>query len=597
MMSLLDLPIDAAHVLRKKNAIRQELLGQPHLLEKRIAVLGGSTTAEVVDQLEIFLLARGIRPVFYQGEYHQYYEEALFPSEALKLFRPELVYLHTTVMNVRQFPAMTDDAAAVENLLSAQLAHFRSVWDGIAKNLQCPVVQNNFEQPWYRPLGNLDGSDDRGRARFVSRLNEGIAQEAGKRNDVHLFDLHYLSARLGLDRWFNPRLWYLYKYAMDLEMIPHLAHALSAHIAALWGKTHKGLVLDLDNTLWGGVIGDDGVEGIQLGAENAEAEAYADFQRYVRALRERGVVLAVCSKNEMAAAQAGFAHPNSVLKLTDFSAFRANWETKSQNVEAIAADINIGLDSLVFVDDNPAERELVQAQLPSIAVPDVGEDVTEFIRLLDRAVLFETASISTEDLRRSEFYSGNRQRVEQQAQFASYEDFLKSLEMTAEIRPFDKPNLERIVQLINKTNQFNLTTKRCTPSEVEHMASDGNHIALYGRLQDKFGDNGLVTVVAGEIRGDELHIHLWLMSCRVLKRGMEQAMFQQLCLLAQERKISNIIGYYLPTAKNNMVAGLYAELGFTKVTETEKETLWRFDLSHFTPESEQPIRVIDHGIL
>jgi len=586
-------PLDAAFLLRKKNAIKQELLShtalQKGLLTKRIAVLGGSTTAEVVDQLEIFLLSQGIQPIFYQSEYNKYYEDALFPDETLKNFKPDLVYLHTSAMNITHFPDMMDTSEDVEQLLASELSHFQSVWNGIAKNLQCTIIQNNFEQPWHRPLGNLDGTDYRGRSRFVTRLNELLAQAAAQRSDLHIHDLHYLSARLGIDNWFSPRLWYLYKYAMSMEMIPQLAHSLSALVASLWGKSRKCLVLDLDNTLWGGVIGDDGIEGIQVGAETAEAEAFADFQRYVSSLKKRGIILAVCSKNDEANALSGFAHPDSVLTVADFAAFKANWEPKSQNVQAIAAEINIGLDSLVFADDNPAEREIVRAQLPLVSVPELGGDVTEFIRILDRAALFETPSISADDVQRSGQYRENLQRSGEQAQFASYDDFLKSLVMTADIQPFNAMYMERITQLINKTNQFNLTTRRYTQPEVEKMALSDHFITLYGRLQDKFGDNGLISVVAGEIKSSqshqrELHLNLWLMSCRVLKRGMEAAMFEQLCRLAKEQQVRKIVGYYLPTAKNNMVKNLYGELGFSKTNETATETVFEFDFSHTLPQ-------------
>lgn len=597
LLSYFEQPLDAALLLRKKKSIRQELLANQNLLTKRIAVLGGSTTAEVVDQLEIFLLSHGIQPIFYQSEYNKYYEDALFPDDTLKNFKPELVYLHTSLMNIANFPDMTETKESVEQLLSNQLSHFQSVWDGISKNLGCPIIQNNFEQPWHRPLGNLDGSDYRGRSRFVVRLNEMFAAEAEQRSDLYINDIHYLSARLGIDNWFSPRMWYLYKYALSMEMIPQLVFSLSALMASVWGKSHKCLVLDLDNTLWGGVIGDDGLEGIQIGSVTAEAEAFADFQRYVANLKKRGIILAVCSKNDEVNAQSGFAHSDSVLTLSDFAAFKANWEPKSENVQLIASDINIGLESLVFVDDNPAERDIIRTQIPVVTVPEIGSDVTEFIRILDRAALFETPSLSADDIQRSGQYQGNLQRTVRQAQFASYDDFLASLEMKADIQPFNAMYMERITQLINKTNQFNLTTKRYTQTEVEKMAASENCLTLYGRLQDKFGDNGLISVVAGEIKESEaqqkeLHIHLWLMSCRVLKRGMEQAMFAQLCRLAKAKQIQKIIGYYYPTPKNKMVSDLYQTLGFSKVNEMETETVWALELGKNLAEVKQFIEVV-----
>jgi len=587
---------DSATLLRKKAAIKQELLLTPGLLEKRIAVLGGSTTAEVVDQLELALLMRGIRPVFFQGEYAQYYQEALSPSAALQAFKPDIVYLHTTAVNITAYPSISDSQQEVEALTQQQLGHWQQVWECLARQHACTIIQNNFEQPWFRPLGNLDGTDTRGRSRFVSQLNEKMIQATSQRSDVVIHDIHYLSARIGLDRWFNPRLWYWAKYAVDMEVIPLLANQLAAVMASVWGQSAKALVVDLDNTLWGGVVGDDGVEGIQLGADSATGEAYQDFQRYLQVLRQRGVLLAVASKNDESIARAAFSHPDNLLRTEDFAAFKAHWEPKPESLRAIAREVNIGVDSLVFVDDNPAERALVRQQLPGVNVPEMGDDVTEYIRILDQAALFETSSLSPEDLQRADQYQHNAQRESRQGQFASYEDFLKSLQMRAEIAPFSPLYMDRITQLINKTNQFNLTTRRYTQIQVEQMAANESYVTLYGRLQDTFGDNGLVAIIAGEIKQAELHLDLWLMSCRVLKRGMEQAMFEQLCKQARRKKINRLVGYYFPTAKNAMVAKLYQELGFILLKENAEGSVWTFDVSINAAAPEHFIRVNDEKV-
>ena len=595
------MPLDAAWLLRKKKSLRQDLLNQAGLLEKRIAVLAGSTSAEVVDQLELALLLRGIRPVFFRGEYGQYYQEALAPSPALRDFRPDLVYLHTSAVNIQRYPQLTDSPDQIDSLLQQQVAHFQQVWEALAQQHRCTIIQNNMELPWYRPLGNLDGSEPRGRTRFVMRLNEALLQATSQRNDMVLHDIHYLSARIGIDRWFNPRLWYWAKYAMDMEVIPLLAQQLAALMASVWGKSAKALVLDLDNTLWGGVVGDDGLQGIALGADSAAGEAHQDFQRYLASLRERGLLLAVASKNEEAIAREAFSHPDSVLQLKDFAAFQAHWNPKPGSVQAIAAELNIGVDSLVFVDDNPAERDLMRQQLPQVTVPELGEEVTDFIRILDQAALFETLALSTEDLQRNEQYRANLQREAQLQTALDYPSFLRSLQMQAEIAPFSTLYLDRITQLVHKTNQFNLTTRLCQSAEIAQMIQGPDWITLYGRLQDRFGDNGLVSVVAGEIQQDQLqlqlHLRLWLMSCRVLKRGMEQAMFHQLCERARARGITVIVGYYLPTAKNAMVANMYQELGFslqknTAAQNTVQQSIWHYDLKNHFPPAVDSIEVI-----
>ena len=344
-------------------------------------------------------------------------------------------------------------------------------------------------------------------------------------------------------------------------------------------ESKKCLVLDLDNTLWGGIIGDDGVQNLILGRDHPVGEAFLDFQRYVKDLQRRGVILAVCSKNDPENAKEGFSHPDSILKLEDFSAFKANWNPKPENLREIAAELNIGLDSLVFVDDNPAERALVADQLPEVAVPDVGSDVSRFAEVLEHERYFEVDKVVQDDLNRSAYYNSNAQRSTYQAGFRNYGEFLASLEMTAEIGPFSSVYLERITQLINKTNQFNLTTKRYTSAEVEAISRNPGFITLYGRLADRFGDNGLVSVLIGCVTGETVEVDLWLMSCRVLNREMEFAMFDALVEQCQARGIRRIVGVYSPSKKNSMVAGHYAGLGFTRVSESSgDQELWHYDV-------------------
>jgi FkbH-like protein len=339
--------------------------------------------------------------------------------------------------------------------------------------------------------------------------------------------------------------------------------------------------------LWGGVIGDDGVERIKIGRETPVAEAFTAFQEYCLELRKRGVLLAVCSKNNEDVAKEGFTHPDSVLRLEHFSAFKANWLPKHENILSIAAELNLGVDSFVFVDDNPAERALVAAQLAMVAVPDVGSDVSKFTSVIQAAQYFEPFRISVEDLQRAEQYAANSERQALQSKFANYGEYLDSLNMTAEIDCFAREYLERIAQLTNKTNQFNLTTRRFTFAEIEAMASSSHHVTLYGRLSDEFGDNGLVSVVIGRIEADLLHVDLWLMSCRVLNREMELAMLDKLVEQAQKRNISAIKGYYIRTAKNGMVADHYQKLGF-RCESRDKEgqsSEWTLPISAYDPKT------------
>ena len=373
---------------------------------------------------------------------------------------------------------------------------------------------------------------------------------------------------------------------MSIQAIPMLAHSIASIINAITGRSRKCLVLDLDNTLWGGVIGDDGLGGIRIGKETPISEAYTEFQQYVVALKDRGVILAVCSKNDEVNAREGFSHPDSVLALKDFSDFRANWEPKHENIREVAKYINIGIDSLVFADDNPVERDIVRAQEPQVAVPELGNNVAKYIDVLDKSGLFEAISLSSDDLQRSSYYSANAARESIQASYENYGDFLCSLKMTAEIKLVTPVYIERVTQLINKTNQFNVTTQRYTQAEVDIIAADSRYIPLYGRLQDKFGDNGLISVMIGMIQGDKLILDVWLMSCRVLKRGMEAAMLDQMVAVAHSREIKSIIGYYYPTAKNSMVSNLFEDMGFQQLTMHEsKATSWELNIEEYVPKN------------
>jgi FkbH-like protein len=593
MKELLAYPFDPNILLRKKKALRRVLLEQPELVGKRIAILGGSTTAEVKDMLELFLLREGIRPEFYESEYNKYYEDVMFSNPKLKEFKPEIAYLHTTSANITRFPSPWEGEEEAASLAQSEFSRFKGLWDRLAGEYGCVVIQNNFEAPHYRLLGSLDSYAVAGRTRFINRLNQMLADHARNTQGLYLHDLNYLAAWFGLSRWYDRQFWYSYKYAMNYEAIPWLAHCVASIVKAALGRGKKCLVLDLDNTLWGGVIGDDGLEGIQIGKETAEAEAYTEFQEYVKGLKERGVILAVCSKNEEKTAREGLGHPDCILKPDDFAAIKANWDPKHRNVLDIARELNIGADSLVFVDDNPVEREDVRRQAPMVAVPEMGSNVAQYINILDKTGYFEAVALSPEDLKRGALYSENARRAGEEKAFASYDDFLKSLEMTAEIQPFVPLYFDRITQLTNKSNQFNLTTRRYTEAEIEAAASDQRRIALYGRLTDRFGDNGLVSVVIGAVEGSELQVELWLMSCRVLKRGMEEAMLDALAARALSHGVKIIKGFYYQTAKNGMVSQMYGGLGFTRTELKENgDSTWRLEIGPDTRPRNRFIRVL-----
>jgi FkbH-like protein len=589
----LEYPFDCIKILRKKRSFKRELSKKSGLMDISIAILGGSTTSELKDLLEVFLLKEGFRPEFYQSEYNQFFEDLMFENRLLNEFQPELIYLHTSMVNINSFPNIGENKATIEKSIEKEFSKYKELWQQIEKKFNCPVIQNNFELPRDRPLGNLDCSDIHGRTNYILRLNHLFSEYAREHKNFHINDIFYLSSWVGLDKWHDKTLWYSTKYAISLEVLPFFAHNIAKIIKALLGKSQKCLVLDLDNTIWGGIIGEQGQDGLEIGKDTPIGEAFTEFQNYIKELKQRGIILAVCSKNDLAVAKEGFSHPDSILQLEDITVFKANWEPKHENIKSIAREINIDLGSLVFLDDTPAEREIVSAQTPSVKVPNLGNDVTRYIEILDQCGFFEAVSISKEDLKRNRLYGENIKRQELVSRFENYDEFLESLEMKAEIQPFSSLYLDRITQLINKTNQFNLTSKRYTFSQVESISKNPQHITLYGRLADKFGDNGLISVMIGDICSDEITVSLWLMSCRVIKRGMEYAMFDQFIKASLNQGVKNIKGLYLKSPKNNMVKNLYQDLGFKQDNFKDNgDSSWVCEISSSYKQKNKWIKVL-----
>ena len=581
LLNCLEFPLDNESILRKKKSIKKQLLGVGHKIEKNIAILGGSTTAEIKNILDLFLLKKGIQANFYESEYNQFYEDALFNNSKLTAFKPDIIYIHTSHVNILNFPEINDSEAVVNSLLDREIERFRSVWQSLSQ-YNCAIIQNNFDLPADRSLGNLDFSEVQGKTHFINRLNLAFAKESRAIANLYINDINYLSANMGIRHWFDRNLWYLAKYALSYMAIPCLALNLSNIVNAIFGQTKKCLVLDLDNTLWGGVIGDDGIHGITLGKETALGEAHTDLQRYAWELKQRGIPLAVCSKNDAVTAKEGLMHKDNILTYSDMSIFKANWEPKYQNLQEIAAELNIHADSLVFLDDNPVERDVVTAQMTEVAVPDIGDNVVHYIDHLDKNGYFEVVSLSSDDKQRTTYYQENKQRTAELATFDNYQEFLLSLQMEAEIQSFTPLYHERITQLINKTNQFNLTTKRYTLGEVESITENNQYIKLYGRLTDKYGDNGLIALTIAAVKKNQCHIDLWAMSCRVLKRDMELAMLDSLIHHCTQHGITEIIGYYYKSKKNQMVSQLYEQLGFVLIEQNHDDTVWRLQVNNYT---------------
>lgn len=594
-MDCFNYPIDVKTLRRKKAAIKRTLLEQPNLIEKKIAVLGGSTTNEVVDQLELFLLSYGIKADFYQSEYGKYWEDAMFGSPELDGFAPDIIFVHTNWRNIIDFPQMNMDKTQVGDMLEAEYQRFEGMWQRLSEKFNCPIIQNNFERPNYRLMGNRDVWDYRGRANYVSRLNQKFYEYADGHTGFYINDIDYLAADFGISQWNDAKYWNMYK-CINMDAIPYVAQSVAFVIKSIYGRNKKVLALDLDNTLWGGIVGDDGVEGIKIGPEVPQGQVYAEFQQYCKNLKDIGAVLAIDSKNEEENAIAGLNHPDGILHPDDFVDIKANWEPKDRNLEQMASELTLGVDSFVFADDNPAEREIVSAQLPGVAVPAM-DGAENYIKVLDHSGYFEVTNLSAEDMKKTDMYHAKAEASKAKAAFADYSEYLKSLDMKATITGFEPIIVQRVSQLTNKSNQFNLTTLRCSEDDIRAMEESDAYICMAGRLVDKFADNGIVTVVAGEIEeGAEkiLDIKLWLMSCRVLKRGMEDLMMNELVSVARSKGIAKIVGHYYPTPKNAMVQNFFDDYGFS-LTDTDEagNKIWELNVGDYS----EKVSYIENEIL
>ena len=466
--------------------------------------------------------------------------------------------------------------------LEGALAELRSIVKTINEDIGAPVILQTIPpapEPWCGSYDRLAPASSR---RLVGCYNDA-AGELARGNGNVLFDVQNMAAIVGTDAWYQPAQWCAAKLPFSLDLVPFYADHAARLFAAMRGKSRKCLVLDLDDTLWGGVIGDDGLEGIRLGQGSAAGEAHLALQAYALECRGRGVIIATCSKNERDAALLPFRqHPEMLLKEDDIALFTANWEDKASNLAHIAQTLNIGTDSLVFVDDNPAERERVRQMLPEVAVPELPEDPAYYVRVLGAAGYFEAIMISEEDAKRNDFYRANADRATAMTLMGDLTSYLNSLDMVCTVRPFDAVGRARIAQLANKSNQYNLTTRRYTERQVAEIENDQRRFALQVRLQDKFGDNGMISVVIFD-KGPEAWIcDTWLMSCRVLGRRVEDVILAEVAEAARKAGAKRLIGHYIPSAKNAMVRDHFARIGFSPAgSRQDGGTAWELILADY----------------
>ena len=531
------------------------------LYSYKLAVLGEFATQHFCLALKGYAIKQGIALDIFEADYNQIDAQLSDPASVLYSFKPHavLIGICTEVLFERYCTLPLSQRGSLADQCVEQFKHR---WEAIASNLGSVILQLNYAEQDDRIWGDYACKKQESFLFQTRKLNMLLMEAATKNTSVHIVDIAHCQNQMGYDIFCDVKQYLLSKMPFSLDGTVRMASKVVDVIKALSGKIVKCVVLDLDGTLWGGVIGDDGLEGIQLGNLGA-GEAYVAFQRWLKLLNERGILLAVCSKNEPAAAKLPFEkHPDMVLKLEDFSAFVANWENKAGNISNIQKTLNIGMDSIVFIDDNPFERNAVRELLPDCIVPEMPEDVAMFVPYLRSLNLFEMASFSEEDAHRARQYQTEAKRAALRTQFDTYDEYLESLAMRAEAKSFDSFAYPRIAQLSQRTNQFNLRTMRYTEREIADIATNTKYESLYFTLDDKMGAYGIICAVILEKRRNLLFIDTWFMSCRVLKRGMEEYVMNKIVERARQLGYETVLGEYIPTQKNPMVKDLYAQFGF-----------------------------------
>jgi FkbH-like protein len=561
----------------------------------RLALLGNSTVDLIVPALVATAVRHGISLEVIQPAYDQVAQEALTPDSKVNSSKPDAVLL---ALDYRALPLRLSlgDAEAAAATVRGVIGYLQTLRDGIKTNSNAVVIFQTFASPVETLFGGLDRALPGTLRSLLDGINRDLAAMVLGSGDV-LLDVAGLAETVGLADWHDTQRWNLAKFSFSDELIPLFADHVARVVGALRGKSRKMLILDLDNTVWGGVIGDDGMEGIRIAQGDAIGEAHLAVQRLALELRSRGIVLAVSSKNTDEVAREPFEkHPEMLLKLEHIAVFQANWNDKATNIQAIADELNLGLDAMVFLDDNPAERGLVRKLLPQVAVPELPEEPAFYARTLAAAGYFEAVAIAGEDLSRAGFYQDNAKRASLQREVGGVEAYLASLDMTITFQPFDATGRARIVQLINKSNQYNLTTRRYTDPEVAEAEEDVEVFTLQVRLADIFGDNGMISVVVCRPgAAGEWEIETWLMSCRVLGRRVEHMVLREILRHAREAGIQRLRGTYLRTERNQLAADHYGKLGFTLVSDEEGGvTRWELAVDGTEPEA-APMQVVSKG--
>lgn len=542
----------------------------------RIALLGDSATQLLKIALQGSGYENGIHLEIYEANFDQIEIQVFDPASPLHQFRPEIVIIFRSSQKLLEKYNRSPEKQ-LNQFSKKVIKEIESIHSCIVSGIKARVIQYNFPEIDDAVFGNYSNITTSSFLFQNRKLNLDLMNMASKKTNVFLCDISSVQNQLGKKSFFQPSLYITNEMVFSIEALPVIASRTLDIINSLNGKIKKCIILDLDNTLWGGIIGDEGIENIQLGGLGI-GKAFSDFQYWIKKLKNRGIILAVCSKNYEKTAKEPFEkHPDMILKLSDISVFIANWESKTTNIRLIQSILNIGFDSMVFIDDSPAERNLVRQSLPEICVPELPEDPADYLEYLYALNLFETTSFSKTDEQRTQLYQTEAERVALKNQYNHEGDYLQSLSMKSLVEPFNKFNIPRAVQLIKRSNQFNLRTIRYTEAEIELLQMDHSIFTFTFTLEDKFGDHGLISVVILKKTGsDSLFIDTWLMSCRVFNRGMEEFVLNTIAFHAISNGFLKLKGEYIATPKNEIVKDLYSILGFEK-----EHGIWVLNLTTF----------------
>lgn len=534
----------------------------------KIAFIGSASLQLITSVTRAMLTKYGVCADVYEGEYNGIIMDVYDENSDMYAFKPEYIVIIPDFHDIEnEMPSVISSVTEVSDVVNNIVNRYNDMYDAIHKKLPgTQVIMCNIVEPYYDSLGNLAVNYISSQKMIYKQVNIRLVESRPKY--VSIVDVEGLAAYVGKGNWFDESSYFLNKSGFALQYIGYFCDLIARQFRAYMGNPRKCIVLDLDNTLWGGVVGDQGYLGITIDPNDAEGEAYQAFQRYLLQLKDRGILLAVCSKNDEDNAREPFEkNPHMLLKLEDISAFVANWNDKASNIRLIANELNIGVDSFVFFDDNPTERELVREFLPEVMVIDVPEDPALYVRALDQSYAFEWSQITKEDINRSQTYSENRNRNKLMEACVNYDDYLEKLQMHILFEKLSDENVERFVQLTNKSNQFNLRTQRYSEAEIESMRNSNEYELYTVSLSDKFTNYGIVACIVINIVKDTYIIENWVMSCRVLKKTVEHYTIQRIVDIARERGCKNIKTEYIPSKKNGMVSELYDGFGFELINE------------------------------